>query len=163
MAVNRGKQFEGQIRKALDQYPDKISVDRFPDPMAGYAGIRNICDFGVYMYPYQYYLECKAFSGNTLNFKGAITKDQWEGLEEKSRIKGVKAGVLVWFVDHDVTVYVPIQELVRLKNNGYKSLNIKQLEQINTLIVPAEKRRVLFDYDMEWVLRQIGDGEWLGL
>jgi hypothetical protein len=159
MAVNRGKDFEAQIRKGLEQHPD-ISVDRFPDPMAGYAGIRNICDFGVYMYPYQYYLECKAFSGNTLNFKGAITKDQWDGLQEKSQIKGVNAGVLVWFVSHDITVYVPIQELVKHKEKGNKSLNIKQLNELKLIVVPAIKRRVLFDYNMKWLLQTIGEDKW---
>ena len=47
MGVSRGKQFEDAIKKAFLKHPD-ISFDRFPDPMAGYAGIRNICDFGVY-------------------------------------------------------------------------------------------------------------------
>ena len=156
MGVNRGKQFEGQIRKSLEKYPNSISSDRFPDPMAGYAGIRNICDFGVYSFPNQFYFECKSFCGNTLNFKSDITKDQWEGLKEKSMVYGVHAGILAWFIDHDVTVYVNIKELVKLRDNGEKSLNIKHIteERIKYHTVPGVKKRVLFEYDM-WALLSV--------
>ena len=131
--------------------------DRFPDPMAGYAGIRNICDFGVYRYPFQYYFECKAFSGNTLNFNSAITKDQWRGLIEKSSITGVIAGVMVWFIDHDITVMVPMQELVRLRNDGAKSLNVKDIKENKVIhfIIPGKKKRVFFDYDAKEFLKEV--------
>ena len=164
MGINRGKQFEGQIRKALEKYPNSISSDRFADPMAGYAGIRNICDFGVYSYPNQFYFECKSFCGNTLNFKSDITKDQWEGLKEKSIVHGVHAGILAWFIDHDITVYVSIRELVKLRDSGEKSLNIKHIREnsIKYYIVPSVKKRVLFEYDM-WtflnILKVLNDGE----
>lgn len=164
MAVNRGKQLEGQIREALEKYPTKVSVDRLADPMAGYAGIRNICDFVVYEMPFQYYFECKSVSGNTLSIHsnnpkrryGAITNDQWEGLYEKSKITGVYAGVIVWFTDHDLTVYVPIQQLVWLRDNGGKSLNVNRLDELQHFVIPAKKKRVLFDYDMKKLLDYLG-------
>ncbi len=155
MGVSRGKQFEQQIRKALEAYPTSISVDRFADPMAGYAGIRNICDFVVYKMPFQYYFECKSTYGNTLNFNN-ITKDQWNGLDEKSKITGVYAGVIVWFIDHDLTVYVPIRQLVWLKENGRKSLNVNHLADINHFAIPAKKKRVLFEYNMKRLLDYLG-------
>ena len=93
MSVNRGKQFEQQVKKALEKLPD-TSVDRLIDPTAGFAGVGNISDFIVYNEPAQIYVECKAYHGNTLNFK-AIRPNQWKGLQEKSDIKGVHAGVLV--------------------------------------------------------------------
>lgn len=156
MGVSRGKQFEKQIREALEKYPTQISVDRFADPMAGYAGIRNICDFTVYQMPFKYYFECKSIHGNTLSFGGSITKDQWDGLYQKSKITGVYAGVIVWFIDHDLTVYVPIQELVRLKNKGCKSLNANQLAEVNHFAIPAKKKRILFEYDMKKLLDYLG-------
>lgn len=170
MKVNRGKNFENEIRKAFSKYSN-ISLDRFPDPMAGYAGIRNICDFGVYRYPFQYYFECKAISGNTLNFTSSITKDQWAGLIEKSKIPGVIAGVIVWFIDYDITVFVPIEELKRIRDAGAKSLNIKYLATGNPLNdkevlnfkLPARKKRVLFEYDAETFLDNIynwGSKKW---
>lgn len=156
MAVNRGKQFEDAIESAFKKCTD-VSIDRFADPAAGYAGIRNICDFVVYSYPFQYYFECKSCYGNTLSIYSNnpdkrysnITNNQWEGLVEKSVIPGVEAGVIVWFIDHDVTAYVPIEHLAALRNNGAKSLNIKDLvnNTVPHIRVPGRKKRVLFEYD----------------
>ena len=147
MAVNRGKQFEQQIKESFLNCDEPISIDRLPDPSAGYAGVKNICDFIVYSYPHEYYIECKSVHGNTLNFSN-ITDNQWNGLQEKSQIWGVVAGVIVWFIDRDLTAYVPIQELVRLKDEGCKSLNIKHItmETVEHTIIPGKKKRVLFEY-----------------
>ena len=156
MGVNRGKQFEDAIKDAFEAVPG-VSIDRFQDPMAGFAGISNICDFVVYQYPTQNYFECKSCYGNTLsihsndpkNKYGAITNTQWEGLLEKSPIPGVKAGILVWFIDHDITAFVDIRTLVELKNSGAKSLHVKHLweKRIPYVLVPGRKKRVLFEYD----------------
>ena len=156
MAVNRGKQFEDEIESAFKKCSE-ASIDRLNDPAAGYAGVRNICDFVVYSYPFQYYFECKSCYGNTLsiysknpdNRYGAITNNQWEGLVEKSVIPGVEAGVIVWFIDHDITAYVPIEMLAGLRLSGAKSLNIKDIVNTNVphIRVPGRKKRVLFEYD----------------
>ena len=149
MGINRGKDFENQIRKKLNEIQN-ISVDRFPDPMAGYKGIRNICDFGVYKYPIFCYLECKAIHGNTLNFKGHITKDQWDGMLEKSKIQGVVAGIIVWFIEHDTTAFIRIENLHQLSAKGNKSLNIKDIKEnkVPYILIEGEKKRVFYDYDM---------------
>lgn len=150
MGVSRGKDFEDEMKKAFTKHSD-ISLDRFPDPVAGYAGIRNICDFGVYKYPFQYYFECKAFSGNTLNFSSAITKDQWDGLVEKAEIPGVVGGIIVWFIEHDITAFVPIQELKRIRADGAKSLNIKDIKENKVIhfTVPGRKKRIFYEYDAD--------------
>lgn len=158
--VNRGKDFENQIREGFESVPG-VSVDRLIDPMAGYAGVRNICDFIVYKEPYINYIECKSCYGNTLPFTN-ITDNQWKGLLEKSQYPGINAGVIVWFIDHDKTVYVPIQTLQALKCNGYKSLNITHdWEKYDSplkgqyLYILGDKRRILFNYDMDKFLRHL--------
>lgn len=148
MAINRGKEFEHEIYKALSKVPN-VSIDRYPDPMAGFAGIRNICDFGVFRAPNFVYIECKSKHGNTLNFKNDITEGQWNGLLEKSVVTGVFAGVIVWFIDHDITAFVPIQELQRLKDEGAYSLNVKDLKEGNVQNVPisGRKRQIFYTYE----------------
>lgn len=160
MGVNRGKQFEGKFREAVEKYPN-ISIDRFPDPMMGFKGIRNICDFGIYKYPFQYYFECKSITGNTLNFKSDITEDQWSGLTDKVKITGVAAGILVWFIEHDTTVFAPIQELERLKQSGAKSLNIKNItnDELQYFYLDGRKKRVFFEYDVAPMFTKIN--RWL--
>ena len=150
-AVNRGKQFEARIKEAFERV-ENCSVDRLLDPQAGYAGIRNICDFIVYKEPNEYYIECKSHQGNTLPFT-CITDNQWQGLLEKSKIKGVHAGVIVWFIDHDKTFYCDIRKLEELKSKGNKSINIKETQMFIEL--SGKKKRILFDYDMNKFFEQI--------
>jgi penicillin-binding protein-related factor A (putative recombinase) len=148
--VNRGKDFEEQVRKSFARVPN-CSIDRLHDQMSGYAGSSNICDFIVYRKPYQLYLECKACYGNTLNFHN-ITDNQWKGLIEKAKIDGVIAGVMIWFIDHDETVFIPIQALETSRFLGDKSVNAKTAKDaygMNYIPVHGEKKRVFFDYDME--------------
>lgn len=124
--VNKGKTWEGVVRSTLSQIPE-LSLDRYPDPQGGYKGARNICDFGVYRYPYFWYLECKTVKGNTLPFVN-LSQNQWDGLLEKSGIFGCSALVLVWFSDWDAVVAINIEYLENQKRAGKKSFNIKELE-----------------------------------
>ena len=156
MKVNRGKDLEDQFKTQIE-YLQSVSLDRLPDPSGGFLGVRNICDFTAYKYPFEYFIECKAFSGNTLNFKSAITSNQWQGMTEKMKVEGVMAGVLVWFIDYDRTVYVPILELVKLRDSGSKSLNIKDIQEMNVNYIEMEgkKKRVFFVYDMEKFVEEL--------
>lgn len=153
--MSRGKKFEKVVREAFEKNPT-ISIDRLPDPTGGYLGVRNICDFIVYKYPFQLYLECKVQQGNTLNFTSRISDNQWNGLLEKSKIPGVVAGVLVWFVDHDITTFVPIQELERLRDEpGQKSLHVNHLNFRDNIPLEGRKKRVFFEYDAEGFLKSV--------
>lgn len=143
--VNRGKQFEEQIREAFNKLPN-TSVIRLIDPQNGYAGVRNICDFVVYQYPFQYLLECKSHYGNTLPFV-CITDNQWQGLLDISHNRGVIAGVMVWFIDHDDTLFIPIRALENLKQLGAKSFNYT-LHKDMAIKIDGTKKRILFEYDM---------------
>ena len=102
---NLGKEFELRIKNCLNKPELNFDIERLPDPLGGYVGMRNICDFDGYKFPFRYYLECKSKYGNTLNFAGDITNDQWEGLTEKSKIFGVTAGICIWFIDYDRTLF----------------------------------------------------------
>lgn len=155
MAQNRGKDFEDKIRDAFEAVPD-TSVVRLPDPVMGYLGYRNICDFIVYHYPYQYFIECKSVHGNTLSIHsndpkkkyGLITNNQWEGMLKEGCKKGVIAGVICWWIDRDVTKFIPIQTLQMLRSNGYKSVKYN-LISVPTTDIYGKKKRIFFDYDME--------------
>lgn len=124
--ANKGKDWEGVVRSTLEQH-EGVSLDRFPDPQMGYKGIRNICDFGVYVYPFKIYLECKTVKGNTLPF-GNITDNQREGMLEKSQIKGCVGIVLIWFSDWDTVVAIDVDYIQMRREGGAKSFNIKELD-----------------------------------
>lgn len=145
--VSRGKAFEEEIRKAFEREPN-TSVTRLIDPQNGYAGVRNICDFIVYKRPSQFFIECKSHYGNTLNFKGDITENQWNGMLEMSKVDGVVAGIIVWFIDHDKTVFIPIERLEFYKQQGYKSVNINKMWDTDWVLIEGKKKRIMYEYDM---------------
>lgn len=173
MAVNRGKQFEDIIKKSFEKISE-VSIDRLHDQTNGFSGSSNIADFIVYKEPYEIYIECKSTKGNTLSIHsndpkrkyGAISNKQWEGLLEKSKIQGVFAGVIVWFIDMDRTFYMPIQILEYMRAVGYKSVNCTSIKQAldngaitgiirGVIEIQGKKKRVFFDYDMEKLLNRM--------
>lgn len=144
MSISRGKQFETVVYQSFEAVRG-VSVDRIHDQTTGFKGSTNICDFIVYRKPYEYYVECKSVHGNTLPFRN-IADNQWNGLLEKSKIKGVRAGIICWYVDKDITLFFPIEILSNYKWLGYKSV---RFNDINGYKIPGKKRRVYFDYNME--------------
>lgn len=184
MAKNRGKQFEDVVKSAFEKIPD-VSVVRLHDQTTGYQASSNHCDFIVYKKPYEYHIECKSVHGNTLSihsipkpdkkgvlhgFYGNLTDKQWEGLLEKSEIIGVTAGVLCWWVDKDVTLFLPIKLLATMRKFGHKSIrydcSFKTLilgVYENHLLAPVElrgrKKRVFYDYDMDDFLHAMEKGQ----
>ena len=47
--VQRGKDFEELIKKQFLEVPN-TTVDRLPDPVQGYLGVRNISDFITFLF-----------------------------------------------------------------------------------------------------------------
>ena len=137
---NLGKKFEDVVYKAFESYPD-TSIDRIPDQTMKYKGRKNVSDFIVFHAPKQYYVECKTVHGNRLPFSN-IT--QFDALLEKSEIKGVYAGVLCWWVDKDVTKWLPIGYLKCLKDLGEKSI---RFDDSVGWAIKGQKKKVYFDYD----------------
>ena len=143
MAESLAKKFESVIKEAFEKVPG-VSIDRIHDQMSGYAGSTNISDFIMYKYPYD------------------ITKNQWDGMLKKSMINGVIAGVLCWWVDKDVTKFIPIELLEALRQDGAKSIRYEYGSYVSarevrpnvarffrTHELKGKKKRVFFDYDAE--------------
>ena len=143
MGENRGKQFEGIVRDCFERAG--FCIDRLHDQTNGFKGSQNISDFVVFRQPNIMYLECKSCHGNTLPFSN-ITQTQWNGLLEKDLYCGVYAGVMIWWIDKDITKFVPIYNLQILADSGAKSIRFDTAFGIE---VPGKKKRVFFEYDME--------------
>lgn len=148
---NYGKEFERRVFEDFVRVQG-VSIDRIPDQVTRYKGSSsNICDFIVYKEPTLLYLECKTVHGNTLPFSN-IRTNQWDGMFKKSYIPGVRAGVLVWFIDKDITQFISISLLEYLRQCGKKSIRFdytdKWLDEDEYIItIPAKKKRVMFEYD----------------
>ena len=72
---------------------------------------------------------------------------------EKSKIEGVYAGVLCWWVDKDITKWISIQQLELLKQHGNKSYRYDWEE--SSITIQGKKKRVFFDYDMNTFFKEV--------
>lgn len=155
MAVNKGKAWEAKFKTDfMKSFPDG-SIDRLYDPVGGYYGINNICDFIGYEWPNIYYLELKSHKGNTFPF---TCLPQYDKLTSKVGIKGVRAGVVLWFIDHDQVIYAPISTITKMKNDGKKSINVKELDDYHLIKLPGQKKRVFVECDYR-VLKDLNEGD----
>lgn len=144
--IQRGKDFEEIIKKAFLEVPE-TTVERLPDPTAGYLGYRNPCDFLIYHYPYVYYIECKTTHSHRLPFTN-VTFNQRVGMLEASKTKGVIAGLMVWFIPCDKTYFIPIQLYEKYRLEGIKSLNLNAQDTSEWIEIKGEKKRVFYNYDI---------------
>lgn len=138
---NYGKRFEQLIAKQIEAYPE-TSIDRIPDQTMRFKGRRNVSDFIVYRFPRLYYIECKTVHGNTLPFANI---SQFDALRDKSLIKGVEAGVLCWWVDKDITKWIPIGALVIRRFRGEKSV---RFDSNDGKVIEGRKKKTYFEYDL---------------
>lgn len=156
---SKGKSFEQKFKIDFAKTVPNASIDRLYDPTAGYKTISNVSDFIGYSYPNIFYLECKSHEGNTWNF---VNLTQYEKLLTKVGIKGVRAGVVLWMIDHDTVVYLPIKTVKQMKENGLKSFNIKLLsnnpDNYKIIVIPSVKKRVFLDSNYS-VLLDLAEGD----
>lgn len=143
--INRGKQFEEKFKADFSKL-EGVSLDRLYDPTGGLHGIKNISDFICYKFPNQFYIECKSCNENTWNFSNYT---QYEKQLAKVGIPGVRVGVVLWMIKHDVVVYIPTKTIQCMKFDNRKSFNIKDLkaETYRIIQVPSVKRRIFMDSD----------------
>lgn len=150
---NKGKSFENEVKQAFERV-EGVSIDRLRDAPKKLKGVDNPSDFIVYKKPHELYVECKSHKGGTLPFS-CIREEQWNGLLAKSKIEGVKAGFVIWFIDHDKTFWVSIENATYFYRNGYRSIRLKDLNNYNSIEIHGTKKRVYFDYDMEEFLEEL--------
>lgn len=155
MNTNRGKQFEQQIRQALDRLEDSY-VFRIPDQMTGYMGSKNPCDFIVYRYPNLYLLECKCCYGTSFSYKNITPYQQQSLIYAGELISGVVAGYLIWFIDRGSTVFISADYVAELQSQGKKSLSVRNLTDDRILRIKGKKRNILYDYDLSDLIK--GEG-----
>lgn len=143
MAENRGKKFENVIKESFEKVPN-TAVVRLHDQTTGFKGSVNPCDFIVCHASRMFAIECKSIHGPTFPLTN-ITDNQYKELLRLSNA-GVCAGVIIWWVDKDVTRFFDIQWIKEIKEQEYKSIHysIEKGTPIN-----GKKKRIFFEYDME--------------
>lgn len=150
---NLGKAFEDKVREDIERAG--IYVLRLYDPPQGIKGIGNPCDFIVHRKGVTYMLECKSVHGNRIPIYstdedspyGNVSKGQWEGMLHAQQ-HGIVAGLMVWWIDKDVTKFIPIRTANKLREEGNKSIKY-DVKGGGIVEVHGVKKRVYFDYDFD--------------
>ena len=152
--VSHGKKFEDVIKKSFEKVSN-VDVTRLRDAPKKQKNVDNPSDFIVYKYPHEIYVECKSHKGNTLPFN-CIRSQQMVQMMKKSYVDGVIAGFIIWYIEKDITVWIDVRDVFPYWFNiGEKSINIKDIEKMNGIIIQGNKKRVYFDYNMEDFLRRL--------
>lgn len=152
MAESIGKKAEKKIKEWLDRPEEGYCFDRVPDPIGGYFGQRNICDFTCFKSPDMWYIESKCTSLDRFDFN-MLTEVQYYGLLEKSKISNVHGIVIILFMTYQRAFILDIKDIDQLIKQGTKSLNIKKIDkwtipykEINT--IPSRKEFLDYTGDL---------------
>lgn len=154
MAKNYGKEFEAKFKEDFLRL-ENSTIDRLYDVTTGYKSITQVADYIGYVFPNIFYCECKSHKGASIPI-GNIT--QYDKLKNKIGIPGVRAGVILWLIEKDMVLYIPMSTVKQLKEQGEKSIGIRHLGFYNIKEVPSVKKRVFMDSDYS-ILLNLEDGE----
>ena len=156
MGISKGKEFEAKVKEDFSKIPDS-HIERIYDNVSGYRSIRGRSDFVAYIYPNQFWIECKSHYGNTFPFSEL---GQYNDLLEVAGIKGIRSGVVLWMIDHDIVVYLPVKTIESMKKDGKKSFNVKDIDNgiYRIIMIPSKKKRVYLDSDYT-ILTTLEEGD----
>ena len=158
---NLGKSFEERFKKDWQKcFPETLCY-RLPDQQSGYAGggSSNPCDFLCFTGNELLMVECKAHAGMSIPFT-AIR--QYDKMLSFKGLKNTFPGVLVWFYEKDIIIWVSIEEMEKMVNDGEKSIGLRMIDDkkpykksYNIIIVPAEKLRTFMEADLKYLVNEL--------
>ena len=144
MANNLGKEFEARLKRDWEDTVPNSFIYRLKDVTMGYKFIGNVSDFVAYKKPDMFLIEAKSHKGNTFPFSAFR---QYKELTEYDNIEGLHPGVILWMIDHNLVLWIPIQTFEKLEAEGKKSFNVKYIDDYECLVIPSDKRRVFMRSD----------------
>lgn len=151
MPLSKGKQFEAKIRADFIKIPSAL-IYRLPDQFNGHKlTSQNPCDFFGYVHPTLFMLEAKSINGNTFPL---VNFTQYAALQQYANIYGVRRGIILWFLEHDRILYVPVKTVEQMIKDGKKSINIRTIDKdgYDYIEIPSKKKRVFLDSDYSVLL-----------
>ena len=156
MQQSLGKKFEKKFMEDFSKLPES-DITRLYDSMSGNKGVRNISDFICYKYPYHFYIETKSHKGKSFPLSNL---SQYDKLKTKVGTHGVRVGVVLWLIECDKVVYIPINTITQLKSEGKKSYSVKMINnpEYRDFEIPSTKLRTFMDSDYS-ILMNTEDGD----
>lgn len=126
---DRGKEFEKLFEnatKGLAADGFQVDIQRLYD-IIGKKTISQPADYMCYYYPNEIYVECKSTHEGSFSY---LVQPQYPRLKEKARIRGVVAGMMIWYVRLKRVFWVDILFLEAFyAATGIKSISVNRLEE----------------------------------
>ena len=156
-----GKSFEARFEKDYKKcFPDTL-IYRLPDQQSGYAGggSQSPCDFFCYPGDKVLMVECKAHKGLSIPF---VDIPQYTRLLNYKNLKKVFPGVVVWFYEKDIVIWVSIEEMEKMVLDGEKSIGLRMIDSkkpykkaYNIITIPSIKLRTFMESDYNYLVKQL--------
>ena len=156
-----GKKFEDRFKKDYKRCFPSTMIHRLPDQQSGYAGggSSNPCDFMCYPGDCFLMVECKAHKGASIPFTAIPQYDKQ--LDYKGLYK-TYPGVVVWFYEKDIVIWVSIEEMEKMVNDGEKSIGLRMIDEkkpykkaYNIITLPSVKLRTFMETDYNYLVKQL--------
>lgn len=156
-----GKKFEDRFKTDYKRcFPDTL-IYRLPDQQSGYAGggSTNPCDFICYTGNKVLMVECKAHKGLSIPF---TVIPQYERLLDYKGLTKTFPGVIIWFYEKDTVIWVSIEEMEKMVNDGEKSIGLRMIDekkpyknQYNIVTIPSKKLRTFMESDYNYLVEKL--------
>ena len=153
-----GKKFESRFKQDYQRcFPDTL-IYRLPDQQSGYAGggSSNPCDFMCYPGPCVLMVECKAHKGASINFNDIR---QYKKMLDFKGLYKTFPGVVVWFYEKDIVIWVSIEEMEKMQLDGEKSIGLRMIDEkkpykksYNIITLPSTKLRAFMETDYNYLV-----------
>ena len=156
-----GKKFETRFAQDYKKCFPGTLIYRLPDQQSGYAGggSSNPCDFLCFTGSEVLMVECKAHKGLSIPFN-AIR--QYEKMLSYKNLDKVFPGVVVWFYEKDTVVWVSLEEMEKMVNDGEKSIGLRMIDKekpykksYNIITIPSVKLRTFMESDYKYLVEAL--------
>lgn len=146
MALNKGKAFEDRVKDQwMEAFPKKFFI-RLYDTTNGYININNPCDFIGEVDGKVFLIECKSHKGSSISFSSI---PQYERLLQYKHCDNTYPGILLWLIEKDKIVWIPIETAEQIYKSGSKSIGLRHIEDpaYKVYEIPSKKLRVFMYTD----------------
>lgn len=147
---NYGKDFEEHFKSDFIKTFPKEFILRLKDNTSRYkSSSKNPCDFLAHVKDKIFMVETKCHYKNTFPFSDL---KQYDELVEYKNLKNTIRVVIIWFIDHDLVIGVPIPEITKMMKDGLKSVHYQTCRKYNIVEFNSTKKRVFLDVDYSKLL-----------
>lgn len=147
MANNLGKNWEEKFKSDWKKSFPNTFFFRLRDNLNGFKeSSQNPVDFICFTGEKLFLVECKEHKGASIPFSAI---PQYERMLTYKNCPNVFPGVLVWFSEKDLVIWVSIEEMEKMVLAGEKSIGVRMLNDniYDIKVLPAVKKRVFMEVD----------------